>query len=154
MQGLSWDERGSDYWLASNGRWYAPDQYPGGWDTTSLPPAPEHRGRRSAASMITERTKRLRDTVSEALEDAADRSSDEPAEPAFWTSSPPPPRPTTGARAGGPSAATVTATTAYNSRLASGAPPPPALGAAEAGEPDDDFPDPPGRLTPDDAPTT
>ncbi|RZV40960.1 MAG: hypothetical protein EX269_16985 [Acidimicrobiales bacterium] len=40
MTGVTWDERKEGWWLASNGRWYAPDSYPRGWNMSALPPAP------------------------------------------------------------------------------------------------------------------
>ena len=147
MQGVTWGERKTGWWLASNGRWYAPEHYPGGWSTSALPPAPEHRSRQSAAAMITQRTKRLRETVSEALESAAESDADpfhrSPPPPPMaspsWSAAPPPPR-----SRSGPAEATVRSASAYSSRLSSGTPPPPALAA-----PEDDFPDPPGRFSDD-----
>ncbi len=44
MPGVSWDERESTDWLASNGRWYGQSKYPRGWSTSALPPAPGHGG--------------------------------------------------------------------------------------------------------------
>lgn len=96
--------------------------------------------------MITSRTKRLRESVSGALEDASER--------AEWAGSsrtgrPPPPPPSTGSAAahasGGVASATVTSSSSYASRLPAGMPTTQALEAAE-----DDYPDPPGRFTDDD----
>lgn len=153
MNGVTWSERREGWWLASNGRWYSPEHYPGGWSMTALPPAPEHRGRKSAASMITSRTKRLRASVADALEDGSKMQADSSAAGRQWSSTgstrrPPPPPPSTGGtpvRAGGGTAgATVTSSTSYASRLPAGMPTAQAL---EAGE--DDYPDPPGRISDD-----
>ena len=44
MPGVNWDERERTDWLASNGRWYPETDYPRGWSTSALPPAPGHGG--------------------------------------------------------------------------------------------------------------
>lgn len=44
MPGVSWDDRESTDWLASNGRWYEQSKHPRGWSTSALPPAPGHGG--------------------------------------------------------------------------------------------------------------
>ena len=42
--GVSWADRDSTDWLASNGRWYPASNYPRGWNRTALPPAPGQGG--------------------------------------------------------------------------------------------------------------
>ena len=52
MAGHDWSERREGDWLASNGRWYPPKDYPRGWNMSSLPPAPGHDLERGVGKLL------------------------------------------------------------------------------------------------------
>ncbi len=150
MSGASWDQRKDGDWLASNGRWYAGNTRPRGWNRTALPPAPDHQG--GTGSTFRDMKSRLED----AAEVASGRISDG-FESTVTNPVPPPAQATPAAspaartdasfvttrpRAAGTADATVVDQRDHAERLPQGAPPMPAIGAP---------PPPPGRVR-DDAP--
>lgn len=168
MSGVSWNERSTTDWLASNGRWYPQSKYPSGWTMSSLPPAPEHA---RTGSILRRAANQIVADVQQASDDSG--SGDSPLRDGGWssrTSAPPTagsssPRGPNGARSeapptvgraqtrnrsflpkeaprrqSGPAEAQVVGQSTYKPKVGSGPPPPSAL------------PPPPGRVR-DEAPS-
>ena len=148
MSGASWDDRQDGWWLASNGRWYAPQHYPRYWSRSALPPAPDHRDP-SITGLLRSRLARMQHELTG--DDEAVRPPDDPithseGDPHVAPRRPSAPdRPRTVREA---AEATVTSQRTHASRLSAGSPPMPAI---SPGPPPPNSPPPPGRIR-DDAP--
>lgn len=147
MPGLNWTDRRDGDWLASNGRWYPPKDYPRGWSMSSLPPAPGHDLERGTGGLFSSAAR----SFQTAADSAAKAVGSEPgatAPPRPTTATPPPaaarPKPSQTAqpirRTPGLADAVVVSQSTHRSRLDPGAAPskglPPAPGRVSEDAPD------------------
>ena len=133
MSGVSWEKRQPTDWLASNGRWFPASEYPRGWSTSALPPAPGHGGVGSILRAYADTAAPQPSTAKPSPTSTAGSSGADYSELRPSSNAP--------VRTGrGVADATVTAQRTYAAPVTAGAPPPPALGTAA------DLPAPPGRI--------
>jgi hypothetical protein len=146
MPGLNWTDRRKGDWLASNGRWYPPKDYPRGWNMSSLPPAPGHDSERGVGKLLSSAARNFQnaaDSASKAV--GSEPTSTVPPRPTK-TRAPAPARPEPSQvarpirRTPGLADAVVVNQSTHRSRLASGAAPnkglPPAPGRVSEDAPD------------------
>lgn len=157
MAGVTWTDRKPTDWLASNGRWYPQSQYPTGWSTSALPPAPGHSKSGAVLSKLRSAGAELFDQFDGATDSAV------PTTPPPGVSASPPPRPSSPPpatatapkppqaprRQPGSARADVVSQRTYSRKVPSGPPPPQQLPA-----PDDGMPAPPGRIRNESAPSS
>ncbi len=135
MAGVTWTNRRPSDWLASNGRWYPESQYPTGWGTSALPPAPGHAGSGAVLQKVRSDGAEIFDRFEGSPGSTSPRTKTQ-AGGSTSTTSPartPPQR--------GSASANVVSTRNMSPKLTSGPKPPPQLPP-----PGEDPPAPPGRV--------